>query len=119
MKNRGKAEESLPELSESDEQKPMKPTKPRDKVLSPKMQLRCLVVLKFLFDVGTSSERNIRQKCGDNPDTSKALRLLHETHKVRRFGTGGRLDPFIYAALATPNMSELKALKQARDDGII
>jgi hypothetical protein len=51
--------------------------------------------LEFLSSE-SSSEVHIRQILGDSPDTSKALRMLLKMEEVKRFGTGGRLDPFIY-----------------------
>lgn len=41
---------------------------------------------------------------GDNPDASKALRLLIKDLKlVRREGDGGRADPYLY--IAKPQVS--------------
>ncbi|CAH2063834.1 unnamed protein product [Thlaspi arvense] len=52
-------------------------------------------ILEFLSSA-SSSEVHIRQILGDSPDTSKALRMLLKMEEVKRFGTGGRLDPYIY-----------------------
>ncbi|KAL1225573.1 hypothetical protein V5N11_019309 [Cardamine amara subsp. amara] len=52
-------------------------------------------ILEFLSSA-SSSEVQIRQILGDSPDTSKALRMLLKMEEVKRFGTGGRLDPYIY-----------------------
>ncbi|XP_038693369.1 uncharacterized protein LOC119991189 [Tripterygium wilfordii] len=52
-------------------------------------------ILKLLSR-GGSSEVKIRQALGDSPDTSKALRMLLKREEVKRSGTGGRSDPFLY-----------------------
>ncbi|KAF5737691.1 hypothetical protein HS088_TW13G00579 [Tripterygium wilfordii] len=52
-------------------------------------------ILKLLSR-GCSSEVKIRRELGDRPDTSKALRMLLKREEVKRSGTGGRSDPFIY-----------------------
>lgn len=116
MSSHGKGAEGVPKLRKTDERKP---TKPGDETLGSRIELCCTAVQKFLFDAGTGSERSIREACGDNPDTSKALRMLLKQNKVRRFGTGGRADPFVYVAVATPQMSDLERLKEARAAGII
>ncbi|GLI62174.1 hypothetical protein VaNZ11_004757 [Volvox africanus] len=41
-------------------------------------------------------EKQLRATFGNNPDTSKALRLLEEQGKVRREGKGYRMHPFSY-----------------------
>nr|KYP33896.1 hypothetical protein KK1_045204 [Cajanus cajan] len=33
---------------------------------------------------------------GDSPDTSKALRMLLRVDAVKRSGSGGRHDPYVY-----------------------
>ncbi|KAL0714661.1 hypothetical protein Bca4012_021640 [Brassica carinata] len=53
-------------------------------------------ILEFLSSASSSSEVQIRQSLGNTPDTSKALRMLLKMEEVKRFGTGGRLDPYIY-----------------------
>ncbi|XP_042491715.1 uncharacterized protein LOC122071427 [Macadamia integrifolia] len=68
----------------------------RQKVTSTaSMQRRAESILKLL-SVGCSSEVRIRRVLGDSPDTSKALRMLLKTEEVKRSGTGGRTDPFMY-----------------------
>ncbi|OAY40433.1 uncharacterized protein LOC110623756 isoform X1 [Manihot esculenta] len=52
-------------------------------------------ILDFLSR-GSSSEVRIRQVLGDSPDTSKALRMLLKLEEIKRSGTGGRLDPYLY-----------------------
>ena len=42
------------------------------------------------------AERMIRDKLGNNPDTSKSLRRLALEGKVVRHGMGGRGEPFRY-----------------------
>ncbi len=37
-----------------------------------------------------------RKQFGNNPDISKALRLLVSEKKVKRAGKGGRINPFTY-----------------------
>ena len=37
-----------------------------------------------------------RKEFGNNPDISKALRLLVSEKNVKRAGKGGRVDPFTY-----------------------
>ncbi|KAA6427280.1 MAG: hypothetical protein FRX49_03037 [Trebouxia sp. A1-2] len=41
-------------------------------------------------------ESVIRKEFGNNPDISKALRLLVSEKNVKRAGKGGRIDPFTY-----------------------
>ncbi|KAF8043966.1 hypothetical protein BT93_A2063 [Corymbia citriodora subsp. variegata] len=52
-------------------------------------------ILTFLSE-GSASEVKIRQVLGDSPDTSKALRMLLKLDEVKRSGSGGRHDPYIY-----------------------
>ncbi|CAI0375011.1 unnamed protein product [Linum tenue] len=52
-------------------------------------------ILKLLSR-GSFSEVRIRQLLGDSPDTSKALRMLLRREEIKRSGSGGRLDPYIY-----------------------
>ncbi|CAN0907759.1 hypothetical protein LINGRAHAP2_LOCUS24969, partial [Linum grandiflorum] len=52
-------------------------------------------ILKLLAS-GSSTEVRIRQLLGNSPDTSKALRMLLRRNEVKRSGTGGRQDPYIY-----------------------
>ncbi|GER39899.1 SU(VAR)3-9 homolog 9 [Striga asiatica] len=44
----------------------------------------------------SASEVEIRHLLGDTPTTSKALRMLLKLQEVKRYGTGGRGDPYIY-----------------------
>ncbi|CAA0842819.1 Unknown protein [Striga hermonthica] len=44
----------------------------------------------------SASEVEIRHLLGDTPTTSKALRMLLKLEEVKRYGTGGRWDPYIY-----------------------
>lgn len=87
--------------------------------LGTKIQLRCTAIQKFLLEETSGSERRIRETFGDNPDTSKALRMLVKQHRVKRFGTGGKADPFVYMALIPPGMIELQRLQEASAVGII
>ncbi|XP_010504673.1 PREDICTED: uncharacterized protein LOC104781651 isoform X1 [Camelina sativa] len=73
------------------ERKKMKDSSSR----SSSIRRRAKDILEFLSSE-SSSEVHIRQILGDSPDTSKALRMLLKMSEVKRFGTGGRLDPFIY-----------------------
>ena len=40
-----------------------------------------------------------RRDFGNNPDISKALRLLVSEKRVKRVGKGGRADPFTYQVI--------------------
>ncbi|KAJ0098379.1 hypothetical protein Patl1_20513 [Pistacia atlantica] len=60
------------------------------------IQRRADAILKLLSSGGCSSETRIRRFLGDSPDTSKALRMLLKLDEVKRSGTGGRQDPYIY-----------------------
>ncbi|KAK2653147.1 hypothetical protein Ddye_013003 [Dipteronia dyeriana] len=60
------------------------------------IERRADAILKLLSSGGCSSEVKIRQVLGDSPDTSKALRMLLKHEEVKRSGTGGRQDPYIY-----------------------
>ncbi|XP_022743930.1 uncharacterized protein LOC111294874 [Durio zibethinus] len=59
------------------------------------MRCRAEAILKLLSG-GCFSEVNIRRVLGDSPDTSKALRMLLKQEEVKRSGTGGPKDPYIY-----------------------
>ncbi|KAG2687121.1 hypothetical protein I3843_09G038200 [Carya illinoinensis] len=71
----------------------------RKHVGSVHMRRRAEGILKLLSG-GCSSELKIRQLLGDSPDTSKALRMLLKLEEVKRSGTGGRRDPYIYKVFA-------------------
>ncbi|WVY98946.1 hypothetical protein V8G54_031097, partial [Vigna mungo] len=62
---------------------------------SPHLRRRGEAILKLL-SCGDSSEVKIRQMLGDSPDTSKALRMLLRVDAVKRSGSGGRYDPYVY-----------------------
>ncbi|GLT74477.1 hypothetical protein SLA2020_462720 [Shorea laevis] len=62
---------------------------------SGRLRRRAEAILKLLSGRGFS-EVTIRRVLGDSPDTSKALRMLLKQEEVKRSGTGGRHDPFIY-----------------------
>ncbi|XP_073152296.1 uncharacterized protein [Henckelia pumila] len=49
-----------------------------------------------ILSKGSASEVKIRQLLGDSPSTSKALRMLLKQDEVKRYGAGGRVDPYIY-----------------------
>ncbi|CAL0321550.1 unnamed protein product [Lupinus luteus] len=63
---------------------------------SPHLRRRAEAILKLLSIAGGSSELKIRQMLGDSPDTSKALRMLLRVDAVKRSGSGGRRDPYVY-----------------------
>ncbi|KAK4838899.1 hypothetical protein QYF36_017411 [Acer negundo] len=63
------------------------------------IERRADAILKLLSSGGCSSEVKIRRVLGDNPDTSKALRMLLKHEEVKRSGSGGRQDPYIYMVL--------------------
>jgi len=89
------------------------PKQKKDRDVGNRLKIRCTAIQKFLLDQTTGSERSIRNAFGNNPDTSKALRMLVKEHKVKRFGSGGRSDPFVYMALVPPPVSDLECLKEA------
>ncbi|EOY09239.1 Uncharacterized protein TCM_024640 [Theobroma cacao] len=62
------------------------------------MRRRAEAILKLLSG-GCFSEVNIRRVLGDSPDTSKALRMLLKQEEVKRSGTGGQKDPYIYTVI--------------------
>ncbi|KAI3906622.1 hypothetical protein MKW98_009530 [Papaver atlanticum] len=59
---------------------------------------RAEAILKVLSDNTAASETEIRQVLGDNPTTSKALRMLLKGKAVKRSGAGGSTDPYVYMA---------------------
>ncbi|XBH73148.1 hypothetical protein VPH35_100299 [Triticum aestivum] len=62
------------------------------------------------------TETAIRAPVGDNAVTSKALRwLLKQKRGLRRAGTGGRPDPYVYMALLVPPIHEQGAEGAASD----
>ncbi|CAH8384734.1 unnamed protein product [Eruca vesicaria subsp. sativa] len=63
---------------------------------SSSIRRRAKEILEFLSTGSSSSELQIRQVLGNTPDTSKALRMLLQMEEVKRYGTGGRHDPYIY-----------------------
>ncbi|XP_022152234.1 uncharacterized protein LOC111020004 [Momordica charantia] len=67
----------------------------KKQVASAHMRRRAEAILMYLSG-GCSSEVKIRQVLGDSPDTSKALRMLLKLEEIKRSGTGGRQDPYIY-----------------------
>ncbi|KAM3739080.1 hypothetical protein ACB098_09G179100 [Castanea mollissima] len=75
--------------------RPEEMMKKRKRVGSNHIRRRADAILKFL-SAGWFSEVKIRQALGDSPDTSKALRMLVMLEEVKRSGTGGRQDPYIY-----------------------
>jgi len=80
-----------------------------------RLQKRCWAIQQFLLEKTTGSERSIRDAFGDSPDTSKSLRMLLKQHRVKRFGSGGRSDPFVYMALLPPPV-DLERLKDEPGD---
>ncbi|XP_009116446.2 uncharacterized protein LOC103841649 isoform X1 [Brassica rapa] len=69
--------------------------KKKESSRSSSIRRRAKDILEFLSSA-SASEVQIRQILGNTPDTSKALRMLLQMEEVKRFGTGGRLDPYIY-----------------------
>ncbi|KAH7387181.1 hypothetical protein KP509_16G009700 [Ceratopteris richardii] len=57
---------------------------------------RCAKQVLDFVGKDTIREKLIRQALGNNPDTSKALRLLLDQRKLGRIGGGGRRDPYKY-----------------------
>ncbi|XP_073223446.1 uncharacterized protein [Cicer arietinum] len=74
---------------------PAKQRRSKNYVGTPHLRRRGEAILKFLA-LGGSSELRIREMLGDSPDTSKALRMLLRVDAVKRSGSGGRHDPFVY-----------------------
>ncbi|KAL4377766.1 hypothetical protein GQ457_02G040650 [Hibiscus cannabinus] len=62
------------------------------------MRRRAEAILKLLSG-GCFSEVDIRRVLGDSPDTSKALRMLLKQEEVKRSGSGGQKDPYIYTVI--------------------
>ncbi|XP_004149405.1 uncharacterized protein LOC101216264 [Cucumis sativus] len=67
----------------------------KKQIASAHMRRRAEAILSYLSD-GCSSEVKIRKVIGDSPDTSKALRILLKLEEIKRSGTGGRQDPYMY-----------------------
>ncbi|KAJ7972216.1 Glycerol kinase [Quillaja saponaria] len=86
-----RAEKKLPMVHEENRTKRV--------VGSAHIRRRAEAILKLLSS-GCSSEVRIRQLLGDSPDTSKALRMLLKLEEVKRTGTGGRHDPYVYTIAA-------------------
>ncbi|KAL1824770.1 hypothetical protein ACET3Z_011548 [Daucus carota] len=63
---------------------------------TPHLHRRADSIMNLLAHRGGISKIRIRQFLGDGPDTSKALRMLMKQAVVKRFGAGGRCDPYIY-----------------------
>ncbi|CAM6094112.1 unnamed protein product [Calypogeia fissa] len=59
---------------------------------------------------GSTAEKFIREAFGNNPDTSKALRLLLTQRKVHRVGDGGRGKAFVYVVDAICSDSVINEL---------
>ncbi|KAI5080943.1 hypothetical protein GOP47_0004126 [Adiantum capillus-veneris] len=57
---------------------------------------RCAKQVLDFVGKDTVREKLIRHALGNNPDTSKALRLLLDQRKLGRIGGGGRRDPYKY-----------------------
>ncbi|KAM0990497.1 hypothetical protein ACFX2C_009007 [Malus domestica] len=73
------------------------PMKRRRLTWSSHMRRKADAILKLLSGAGWLSEVKIRQTIGDSPDTSKALRMLLKLEKVKRAGSGGRHNPYVYS----------------------
>jgi hypothetical protein len=62
-----------------------------------RMEFACHLVRGYTKHAGGEvSEKTIRDALGNNPDVSKALRVLVREGEISKYGTGGRLDPFTY-----------------------
>ncbi|KAG1670379.1 hypothetical protein FOA52_000139 [Chlamydomonas sp. UWO 241] len=66
------------------------------KQASQRLKLLGMEILRFQVRGEAMAEREMREKLGNNPDTSKALRKLLQSGEMRRTGLGGRGDPFKY-----------------------
>ncbi|KAG0583224.1 hypothetical protein KC19_3G119400 [Ceratodon purpureus] len=71
-------------------------------------------ILKFIGEM-PFPEKLIRQTLGNNPDTSKGLRLLLTERKVKRLGSGGRGRPFEYV-VTEKGLLHIHGLKLAESD---
>ncbi|GLC51816.1 hypothetical protein PLESTB_000551500 [Pleodorina starrii] len=74
---------------------PEKKRKARDPATISKVVLNCVTILRMV-NHDLVYEKEIRNALGNNPDTSKALRLLMNQGKLVRTGQGGRGNPFCY-----------------------
>uniref|UniRef100_A0A7S0S294 HTH three-helical bundle domain-containing protein n=1 Tax=Chlamydomonas leiostraca TaxID=1034604 RepID=A0A7S0S294_9CHLO len=77
-----------------------RPRRARDPATISKVQ-QCAIQIMRMIGTRLMYERQIREALGNNPDTSKALRLLITQGKLTRMGAGGRGDPFAYKATAS------------------
>ncbi|CAA0829870.1 Unknown protein [Striga hermonthica] len=69
--------------------------KPRRSVIAGHLGRTAAAILGVLSKE-SASEVKIRHLIGDSPSTSKALRMLLKLQEVKRYGAGGRTDPYIY-----------------------
>ncbi|KXZ46310.1 hypothetical protein GPECTOR_45g180 [Gonium pectorale] len=94
---------------------PEKKRKARDPATISKVVLNCVIILRMVnHDV--AYEKEIRCALGNNPDTSKALRLLITQGKLVRTGQGGRGNPFCYRC--TPlGITTLQRIEEAATPG--
>lgn len=78
--------------------------------VAPKIRKLSQDILKFIGSLtGIVFEKQIRAEFGNNPDTSKALRILAGAGKLVRAGGGGRKQPFQYS-FTDKGRAELKVL---------
>ncbi|MCL7038461.1 hypothetical protein MKW94_028821, partial [Papaver nudicaule] len=72
--------------------------RPSPKLVIPSAYIirRAEAILKLLSVRAAISEVEIRHVLGDNPTTSKALRMLLKGKAVKRSGAGGSKDPYVY-----------------------
>ncbi|KAG2488365.1 hypothetical protein HYH03_013055 [Edaphochlamys debaryana] len=82
-------------MTREDPPQPEKKRKARDPATISKVVLNCCIILGMV-DHDVVFEKEIRTALGNNPDTSKALRLLMNQGKLVRTGQGGRGNPFCY-----------------------
>ncbi|KAG2439109.1 hypothetical protein HYH02_006631 [Chlamydomonas schloesseri] len=102
-------------MAREDPPQPEKKRKARDPATISKVVLNCVIILRM---VGSDVvyEKEIRTTLGNNPDTSKALRLMVNQGKLVRTGHGGRGNPFAYRC--TPlGLSTLQKIEAAATPG--
>ena len=61
-----------------------------------RIKASAVLIMKFIMDGQVYRESQIRNKFGNNPDISKALRCLWKSGCVVKTGHGGRFSPFMY-----------------------
>ncbi|GLI70701.1 hypothetical protein VaNZ11_015642 [Volvox africanus] len=94
-----------------------KKRKTRDPATISKVVMNCVTILRMV-NHDLVYEKEIRNALGNNPDTSKALRLLMNQGKLVRTGQGGRGNPFCYRCtpLGIDTLQRIEDAAQPDDD---